>query len=469
MGTPGRKRGPKPQVRPSKPGPKIGGGSLKQSGGQANILLDYTPRPQFIDYHNRTQRFACIVAHRRFGKTTGNIHELQKGALTCPNPNPRFAYIAPQLKQAKDVAWDMLKNAAAPLLKHGVTFNEAELRVDYPNGGRVRLYGADNPDSMRGIYLDGVTLDEYADMDPAMWRDVVRPALADRGGWATFIGTPKGRDAFWKIWRQALAAPEEWFSLILRASETGVLTAAEMEKLRRDQDDDAAYMREMECSFDVPSAMQFIAASIIHEAVTREVRPIGPRLLGVDVARAGADSNVILLRDGDVVEQDWIQRFKQADLMQTVGRVAEAVEKWRPDMVFVDGGGVGGGVIDRLRQLGFMNIIEVNSSAKALDADKFKNLRAEMYWKVRAWLKDRGKIPQDERLIDDLAAPNYKYDISNRLQLESKDDMKGRGIPSPDVSDALALTFAQSVGFGMGKARPQLMYYEDADPFAFVP
>jgi hypothetical protein len=235
---------------------------------------------------------------------------------------------------------------------------------------------------------------------------------------------------------------------------------------KRDQDDDAAYMREMECSFDVPSAMQFIAASIIHEAVTREVRPIGPRLLGVDVARAGADSNVILLRDGDVVEQDWIQRFKQADLMQTVGRVAEAVEKWRPDMVFVDGGGVGGGVIDRLRQLGFMNIIEVNSSAKALDADKFKNLRAEMYWKVRAWLKDRGKIPQDERLIDDLAAPNYKYDISNRLQLESKDDMKGRGIPSPDVSDALALTFAQAVGFGLGgKTKPKMLYYEDADPF----
>jgi hypothetical protein len=114
-----------------------------------------------------------------------------------------------------------------------------------------------------------------------------------------------------------------------------------------------------------------------------------------------------------------------------------------------------------------MNIIEVNSSAKALDADKFKNLRAEMYWKVRAWLKDRGKIPHDERLIDDLAAPNYKYDNANRLQLEGKEEMKGRGIPSPDVSDALALTFAQSVGFGMGgRARPQLMYYEDADPFA---
>ncbi len=87
----------------------------------------------------------------------------------------------------------------------GATVHESELRVDYPNGGQVRLYGADNPDALRGIYLDGIVLDEYADMDPRVWSEIIRPALADRQGWAVFIGTPKGRNAFFELWRRAQA------------------------------------------------------------------------------------------------------------------------------------------------------------------------------------------------------------------------------------------------------------------------
>ena len=440
-----------------------------RSGRKPKIELPYTPRPQLIPYHERTQRWACLVLHRRFGKTTGTINDLQRGALTCPLDKPRFAYIAPLLKQAKDVAWDMLKSAAAPLVPYGAKFNEAELRVDYPNGGRVRLYGADNPDAMRGVYLDGVVMDEYAQHPPGMWTEVIRPALADRDGWGTFIGTPKGRDAFWKVYRNALANPEEWFSLLIRASESGVISDEELEAIRKEMDDPAAYLREMECSFDVPSEMQFIGADIIHDAVTREgVRPGSPVIMGVDIARAGADSNVILLRRGDHVDGDEIHRFKQADLMQTVGRISDALGKYAPDACFIDGGGVGGGVIDRLRQLGF-RVTEVNFASKATDQDRFRNLRAEMQFKVRMWLKDRGKIPHDERLIDDLAAPNYKYDGANRLQIESKEEMRIRGVPSPDVGDALALTFAQAVGFmDINRIKGQLQYYEDSDPFDYV-
>jgi hypothetical protein len=429
------------------------------------IEVPYSPRNQMLAYHDRRQRFAVIVAHRRFGKTTAALNDLQRGALSLQRTNPRFAYISPLLKQSKEVAWDILKQISRPLREYGATANESELRIDYPNGGRIRLYGGDNPDAMRGIGLDGVVLDEYAQMDPTLWREVIRPALSDREGWATFIGTPKGRDAFWKLWRDALKDPQEWFSLMLRASETGVLSDAELVKVRRQQDDDGAYAREYECSFDVPDDLQFISGLAVQMARARQpIFHMGPRLIGVDIARQGSDSNVILFRDGDSVPSDGIVRFKQPDLMQTVGRVTEVVNFRKPDAVFIDGGGVGGGVVDRLRQLGY-RVVEVNSSSSASDPARYKNIKAEMWAKMREWLKDRGSIPADEPLVDDLSAPKYKYDVSNRLQIESKEELRARGLPSTDSADALALTFAHPVA-SRDMLAVRWSYAEDvADPF----
>jgi phage terminase large subunit len=111
-----------------------------------DLTLDYHPRRQFVPFHDRRERFACMVTHRRAGKTVACIQDLQRGALDCP----RFAYMSPFLKQSKAVAWDYLCAAMAPLREHGATVHESELRVDYPGGGQVQLYGADNPDAMRG-------------------------------------------------------------------------------------------------------------------------------------------------------------------------------------------------------------------------------------------------------------------------------------------------------------------------------
>src|SRR5688572_2317897 len=151
-----------------------------------SLLTKYQPRHQFVAFHQRTARFACIVTHRRAGKTVACIHELHHGAANNNNARPRFAYLSPFLKQSKTVAWDYLRAAIDPIRPLGATAHESELRVDYPNGGQVRLYGADKPDALRGIYLDGVVLDEYADMDPRVWSEIIRPALADRQGWAVF-------------------------------------------------------------------------------------------------------------------------------------------------------------------------------------------------------------------------------------------------------------------------------------------
>src|SRR5262249_2575256 len=155
------------------------------------LIVDYAPRPQFVAFHERRERFACIVTHRRAGKTVACVHELQRAAIRCEKARPRFAYLAPFLKQSKAVAWDYLRDAVSLVRPLGATVHESELRVDYPEGGQVRLYGADNPDAMRGIYLDGIVLDEYADMDPRVdlacrrrvpvSRDDARPAGAERG------------------------------------------------------------------------------------------------------------------------------------------------------------------------------------------------------------------------------------------------------------------------------------------------
>lgn len=210
------------------------------------ISIGYQARPQFVPFHRRRQRWACLVAHRRAGKTVACVADLIDAALRCQKPEGRFAYVAPLFVQAKDVAWAYVKRFCAPI--PDVQFNEAELRADLPNGSRVRLYGADNYDRMRGVYLDGVILDEYADMPPAAWGEVIRPALADRQGWATFIGTPKGRNAFWEIWERAKGDPE-WIAIMLKASQTGLLANSELIAARAEMTPEQ-YEQEFECSFE---------------------------------------------------------------------------------------------------------------------------------------------------------------------------------------------------------------------------
>lgn len=211
------------------------------------IRIPYCPREQFIPFHNRTQRRACIVSHRGAGKTLASIHDLQRAALSNASARSRFAYVAPTRVQAKQVAWDYLREACAPLAELGVTVHESELRVDYHNGGQVRLHGADNPDAARGLHLDGVVLDEYADWDPRAWSEVLSPALAVRNGFAVFIGTPKGKNNFWDIWNTAQNNPA-WYSLMLKASETGLLSKEQLAEQRASKSEDQ-YEQEYECSF----------------------------------------------------------------------------------------------------------------------------------------------------------------------------------------------------------------------------
>jgi hypothetical protein len=179
------------------------------------------------------------------GKTVAAVNELIKHALTCQKDRPRFAYIAPTYKQAKMIAWDYLKHFSDVVI--GRTFNESELRVDFLNGARIQLFGADKPDSLRGGYYDGVILDEVAQMRPSLWTAIIRPALADRQGWAWFIGTPQGKNMLYELADRA-KQEEGWKLFVFKASETGLLEAKELESAKKEMSPDE-YEQEFECSW----------------------------------------------------------------------------------------------------------------------------------------------------------------------------------------------------------------------------
>tara|TARA_R110002167_G_scaffold41874_2_gene127758 strand:- start:15498 stop:16820 length:1323 start_codon:yes stop_codon:yes gene_type:complete len=209
------------------------------------VEVEYDPRPQFIPFHQRDQRFACLVCHRRAGKTVGVLQDTIAKALYTKKKKARYAYIAPFYRQAKDVAWEYLKDFTRDVT---VKVRESQLRVELINGSWITLYGADNPDALRGLYLDGVVLDEAGDMRPGLWEDVVLPALADRRGWAVFIGTPKGKNHFFKIHERA-TNDNKWFNLVLKASDTNLIAHEDLEEIRSIQDE-SSYLQEFECSFE---------------------------------------------------------------------------------------------------------------------------------------------------------------------------------------------------------------------------
>lgn len=211
------------------------------------IVLPYAPRRVFVPYHMRTQRWAVMAAHRRAGKTVACVNDLVARALQLHRPGPpgRYAYVAPYLAQAKEVAWSYLKAGALPATRDK---NESELWIELLNGAKIRIHGADNPDRLRGSFLDGVICDEFADFRPSVVGEVIRPMLMDYGGWATFIGTPKGRNAFYDMMQEAKGNPA-WYSATYRASETGILSADELADATKGMTPEQM-AQEMECSFD---------------------------------------------------------------------------------------------------------------------------------------------------------------------------------------------------------------------------
>lgn len=232
--------------------------------------------------------------------------------------------------------------------------------------------------------------------------------------------------------------------------------------------------------FPRAGSTQFIGSDIVEAAAAREAHAgvYDALVLGVDPARFGDDEAVIYIRKGRDGRTHAPLRFRGLDNMQLAARVAEQYEFYRADAIFVDGGGNGSGVVDRLRQLR-IPVIEVNFGASpdrsqpGQEATAYANKSAEMWGVMREWLSTGGAIPDDNDLKSQLEGREYGYvlrDGRDAIQLEKKSDMKKRGLSSPDIADALALTFAYPVQpsrqAGRAAAFTRPLIEHDYDPFA---
>ncbi|HXG71319.1 MAG TPA: hypothetical protein VNJ04_12005 [Gemmatimonadaceae bacterium] len=226
------------------------------------VTIPYAPRQFQREIHALLddKRFVVAVCHRRFGKTVCAVNHLLKSALICQKPRGRFAYIAPTFRQGKAVAWDYLKHFASAV--PGVTVNESELRIKLPNEAEIRIFGSDNPDSLRGLYIDGAVLDEYGMQAATVFSEVLRPALADRQGWALFLGTPNGKNQFFDLAQYARTSGDAlWGFVEYKASQTGYVLQSELEAAEAVMTPDE-YRQEWECSFEASVKGAIYAAQL---------------------------------------------------------------------------------------------------------------------------------------------------------------------------------------------------------------
>ena len=414
---------------------------------QPLIKLEYTPRLWQRESHIKQARFKVLALHRRSGKTELAIMELIDKAVKCEKELAMFVYVAPFLRQAKAIAWARLKQKIEPLRRTSVIdINEGELSVRFKhNGAIIRLFGGDNPDAMRGLRLDGIVLDEVSQLKNELWTDIVQPALSDRLGWAIFIGTPSGINLFSELYYKAIEE-DGWTASRYTVFDTDSLHPDEVTRLKRDMSE-TSFAREYLCDFSAQGDDQLIALADTEDAAKRTYQQdhvkLSPVVLGIDPARFGDDRSVVFRRQGRQAFKPVV--YRGIDNMELATRVANLIEQHNPDAVFCDAG-AGSGVIDRLRQLSY-DVIEIPFGGKAMKPEQFINRRSEMWWLMKQWIEEGGAIPNDIALKQELATPIYWYDNVGRRVLESKDQIKKRlqGAGSPDLADALALTFALPV------------------------
>ena len=313
-------------------------------------------------------------------------------------------------------------------------------------GVEGRLWSAENPDSYAGVHnFSGVMLvfDEASGIEDSIW-SVASGFFTENTPnrfWLAFSNPRRNSGYFYESFH---SKREFWKNKIVDARTVEGTDKAVYQQIIDEYGADSAQAH-VEVFGEFPSASddQFIGADIVDEAMNRDKYKdlSAPIILGVDPARFGADSTVIAVRQGrDIIA---IKRFKGDDTMETVGRIIECMEEYKPVLVNIDEGGLGAGVVDRLKEQRY-KVKGVNFANKSKNMMMYGNKRAEMWGDMREWLRS-ASIPKDRTLKTDLISPLMKPDSKGAIFLESKKDMKARGLASPDAADAIALTFAYPV------------------------
>lgn len=299
------------------------------------------------------------------------------------------------------------------------------------------------PEAFAGLHARHVLVlyDEASSIADEIW-DVSEGAMTTPGAlWLAFGNPTRTTGRF----RQCFGRfRNRWRTFQVDARKGRLASRQQIDDWIADYGEDSDFVRiRVKGEFPRQGTSQFIPAALVDAARTRRSIGYGPLIMGIDVARFGDDQTVFLFRQGDAVRH--VARHRGLDTMQVAAHAAEEIVKRRPDAVFIDGIGVGGGVVDRLRQLGF-RVLDVNAAARANNERLYANRRVEMWGQMRDWLRAGGCLPRDDAaLADDLVGPEYGFDSGNRIALERKQDLRARGLASPDAGDALALTFADPV------------------------
>ena len=313
----------------------------------------------------------------------------------------------------------------------------------------AQLWSEENPDAFAGIHNHaGVMLifDEASGIPRPIWtvsEGFFTEPIPDRY-WFVFSNPRRNSGPFFECFHKDR---NFWKCRNIDSRTVEGTDRGTFDKIIAQYGDDSDEARvEVKGEFPNKGANQFIGKDLAYSAAIREAIPdVGaPLVMGVDVARFGEDRSVIAFRKGrDARVIPWLA-YKSIDTVQLATIVAEQAQKHNVNAIFVDGNGVGGGVVDNLKAWGY-KVIEVQMGSSPTDADTYYNKRVEIWGRLREWL-GMGSIPNMTELQTDLISPEYRYHpTSNKVQLESKDEMKRRGLASPDHAEALALTFAQPV------------------------
>ena len=310
-------------------------------------------------------------------------------------------------------------------------------------GVEGRLWSAENPDAYAGVHnYDGVMVifDEASGIDDSIW-SVTSGFFTENTPhrfWLAFSNPRRNSGYFYEAFH---SKREFWKNRNIDARQVEGTDKNVYEQIIDEYGSDSVQAHvEVYGMFPNASDDQFISVNVVDEAMQREKYKdnTAPIIIGVDPARFGSDSTVIAVRQGrDVIA---IKRHKGDDTMETVGRVIEAIEEYKPALVNIDEGGLGAGVVDRLKEQRY-KIKGVNFGNKAKNGMMYGNKRAEIWGEMREWLKS-ASIPSDRYLKSDLISHMMKPDSKGSIFLESKKDMRARGLASPDAADAIALTFA---------------------------
>ena len=316
-------------------------------------------------------------------------------------------------------------------------------------------WSAHNSEAFAGTHEEHVLMvfDEASGIDDIIW-EVTEGAFTSHGGmWIAFGNPTKNTGRFYEA---AFGRHRKrWTTMVIDARTAKMRNDELIEEWIEDWGEDSDFVRVRVRGLPPKQGpLQFISSEVVHQAIKREIDANAmsdrvPRLMGFDVARQGDDQSVLIMRQGRKIvpfmDGDDIKRFQIRDITQLCMHVSKAIVENYPDIVFVDGTGLGAGAVDYLRVLGHDNIVEVHGGESATDKKIYINRRMEMWDRMRQWL-DGADIPDDPQLIIDLTTPEFAFQEKTQLmKLESKEQMKKRGADSPDSGDALAMTFYHRV------------------------